>query len=248
MRSSKSWGMWRRLFAGAALVQAGLTFARSVVTDLSLRRIMPREAARRMIFNRMCALLLWATVSLFGIAAPVSAANNAPDASSTAISDAQAQRRNAQQEALERERQQKAPNVDLQPSVAAIPNDDGLVPLESPCFKTDTLVLVLPPGLSEPVKAAGQRALAPDFLSLHASLLFASHYLERYRGQCIGREGVNLIVHRLSALILQNGYSTTRLLIPEQDLSGGTLKLDLIPGVIGEIRFADAATYGTWRN
>ncbi|HWZ49244.1 MAG TPA: ShlB/FhaC/HecB family hemolysin secretion/activation protein [Herbaspirillum sp.] len=210
MGYSKSWGMWRRMFAGATLVQAGLTFA--------------------------------------GIAAPVSAANNAPDASSTAISDTQAQRRNAQQEALERERQQKAPIVDLQPSAAAIPNDDGLVPLESPCFKTDTLVLVLPPGLSEPVKAVGQRALAPDFLSLHASLLFASHYLERYRGQCIGREGVNLIVHRLSALILQNGYSTTRLLIPEQDLSGGTLKLDLIPGVIGEIRFADAATYGTWRN
>ncbi|MDB5991262.1 MAG: polypeptide-transport-associated protein ShlB-type [Herbaspirillum sp.] len=208
MGYSKSWGVWRGMFVGATLVQAGLTFAISVVTDLSLRRIMPRKAVQLMTFSRICASLLWATVSLFGIAAPVSAANNAPDASSAAISDAQAQRRNAQQEALERERQQNAPNVDLQPPVAAIPNDDGLVAVESPCFKIDTLVLMLPPGLSEPVKAVGQKALAPDLLSLHASLRFASHYLERYRGQCIGREGANLIVRRLSALILQNGYST----------------------------------------
>ncbi|EON16702.1 outer membrane hemolysin activator protein [Cupriavidus sp. GA3-3] len=40
-------------------------------------------------------------------------------------------------------------------------------------------------------------------------------------------------------------YVTTRVLVPEQDLSSGTLKLALLPGVIGELRFADPNLWGT---
>ncbi|WP_081627012.1 ShlB/FhaC/HecB family hemolysin secretion/activation protein [Bordetella sp. FB-8] len=66
--------------------------------------------------------------------------------------------------------------------------------------------------------------------------------------QCVGREGLNLIVHRLSALIIDKGYSTTRVVIGPQNLSSGKLELQLIPGVISDIRFADSKIYGTWRN
>lgn len=55
-------------------------------------------------------------------------------------------------------------------------------------------------------------------------------------------------MHRLSALLIEKGYSTTRVLVGSQDLSSGKLELQLIPGVISDIRFADPATYGTWRN
>jgi hemolysin activation/secretion protein len=261
MGYSKSWGARRRMAAGIALIQTKLAFAASIVidvaSDLILRRMVLREAAglftsrircaeKSLSTIRICASLSLPVALLFAISSPALAAN-VPDNSQTATSDAEVQRRNAQQDALERQRRQKAPNVELQPAAAPAAYDDGLVPAESPCFKMDTLELVLPPGLSASVKAIGEKALAGDVLP-HASLQFASHYLERYRGQCIGREGVNLIVHRLSALILQKGYSTTRLLIPEQDLSSGKLTLDLVPGVIHEIRFADATTYGTWRN
>lgn len=41
------------------------------------------------------------------------------------------------------------------------------------------------------------------------------------------------------------GYVTTRVLVPEQDLSSGTLKLALLPGVIGELRFAEPDLWGT---
>ncbi len=54
-----------------------------------------------------------------------------------------------------------------------------------------------------------------------------------------GRSWMNC-VHR--------GYVTTRVLVPEQDLSTGTLKLSLIPGVIRQLRFADASTRGTWKS
>ncbi len=161
--------------------------------------------------------------------------------------DQQEQRRRAQQQAIERDRELHAPNVQLEPKQQAEAVDDGRVPHESPCFNVTQLTLELPAGLSESVRAAGMRALSPDPL-FPGKLAFASAYLQRYRGQCVGREGLNLIVHRLSALILEKGYTTTRVVIPEQDLGSGNLRLELIPGVIGEIRFADPKTYGTWRN
>jgi hemolysin activation/secretion protein len=158
----------------------------------------------------------------------------------------QEQRRRAQEQAIERERTLQAPNVELQP--AAIPEiDDGKLPAETPCFKLDELTLEVPPGLSDTVEAAGARALSPNPL-FPGELTFANDYLQRYRGQCVGRDGLNLIVHRVMARIIEKGYSTTRVVIAPQDLSTGKLKLQLIPGVISEIRFADPSTYGTWRN
>jgi len=37
-------------------------------------------------------------------------------------------------------------------------------------------------------------------------------------------------------------------LLPQQDLSAGTLHMALVPGVIGELRFADPDTRGTWKS
>lgn len=158
----------------------------------------------------------------------------------------QEQRRRAQEQATERERALHAPNVALQP-VERAPEDDGKVPAETPCFKVEELTLEVPPGLSDIVETAGDRALSPNPL-FPGELTFASDYLQRYRGQCVGREGLNLIVHRVMARIIEKGYSTTRVVIGAQDISTGKLKLQLIPGVISAIRFADPSTYGTWRN
>jgi hemolysin activation/secretion protein len=158
----------------------------------------------------------------------------------------QEQRRRAQEQSIERERAINAPNVALQP-VERPTEDDGKVPVETPCFKVDELTLEVPPGLSDAVESAGARALLPNPL-FPGELTFVNDDLQRYRGQCIGREGLNLIVHRLMARIIEKGYSTTRVVITPQDMSTGKLKLQLIPGVISAIRFADPSTYGTWRN
>jgi hemolysin activation/secretion protein len=158
----------------------------------------------------------------------------------------QEQRRRVQEQAIERERAINAPKVALQP-VERSAVDDGKVPVETPCFKVDELTLEVPPGLSDSVESAGARALLPNPL-FPGELMFVNDYLQRYREQCVGREGLNLIVHRVMALVIEKGYSTTRVVIAPQDLSTGKLKLQLIPGVISAIRFADPSTYGTWRN
>jgi hemolysin activation/secretion protein len=72
--------------------------------------------------------------------------------------------------------------------------------------------------------------------------------LQHYRGHCVGPAGLNLIIKRLSGIILQKGYSTTRVGIEEQDLSTGQLTLVLVPGIIRTIQFNNPDLYGTWRN
>lgn len=156
------------------------------------------------------------------------------------------QRRRTQDQAIERQRAIQAPNVVLQPTERPA-KDDGKVPAETPCFKIDWLTLSVPPGLSDVVEAAGAQALLPNPL-FPGELMFADRYLQRYQGQCIGREGINVIVRRVTALLIDKGYSTTRVVVAPQDLARGVLSLQLIPGVISAIRFADPSTYGTWRN
>jgi hemolysin activation/secretion protein len=155
----------------------------------------------------------------------------------------QDQRRRNQAEALERQRQSSAPNVDLH---TAMPVEeaslDSTLPAESPCFAIHRLILNVPAQLPAANRLAGASALPFD------PFRFAQDYLDRYAGACIGRNGLNLIVQRLTRQILMHGYSTTRLGIPEQDLAGGILTLTLVPGVIRTIRFADPDLYGTWRN
>ncbi|MEJ0002751.1 MAG: ShlB/FhaC/HecB family hemolysin secretion/activation protein [Pararobbsia sp.] len=167
-------------------------------------------------------------------------------AQTSSVLDTEEQRRRAQEQAIERQRQEQAPIVNLQQAPPPEVVDDGRVPVESPCFKLDTITLAVPDGLSDTVEVAGARALSPDPL-FPGALTFASAYLQRYLGQCVGREGLNLIVRRVMARIIEKGYSTTRVVIAPQDLSTGKLRLELIPGVIGAIRFADPSLYGTWR-
>jgi hemolysin activation/secretion protein len=158
----------------------------------------------------------------------------------------QEQRRRAQQQAIERQQAVYSPNVQLQ-RVERPEIDDRKIPVELPCFQINDISLEAPPGLSSMVEAVSVRALSLD-PQFPGELAFANDYLQSYRGQCVGRDGLNLIVHRLLSRIVEKGYSTTRVVIGRQDLSTGKLKLELIPGVIGSVRFADSSTYGTWRN
>jgi hemolysin activation/secretion protein len=154
--------------------------------------------------------------------------------------DTEELRNRARQEAQDREKQLKAPSVNLQ---GEVPKAGPLqLPAETPCFTVNTFVLEVPSQLSPAARRYG--ASASFFDTFH----FAQKYLEQYSGQCIGREGINLLVKGVTAKILERGYSTTRVGIPEQDMLSGTLKLTLVPGIIHELRFADAAAAGTWKN
>ncbi|SDF57136.1 ShlB/FhaC/HecB family hemolysin secretion/activation protein [Sporomusa acidovorans] len=72
--------------------------------------------------------------------------------------------------------------------------------------------------------------------------------LNQYAGRQIGKEGINLIVKRLTNELINRGYVTTRIVIPEQDLASGILRLILVPGIISEIRFDNGGQSGNWQN
>lgn len=143
-----------------------------------------------------------------------------------------------QEEARERERTVSAPAV--RSSVAASAGYPAL-PAETPCFRIDRFTLDVPDSLPDGLKAQGASALPLDRFA------FAREWLEHYTGQCVGKQGLDVLIKALSQHILSRGYITTRVLLPEQDLSSGTLKVSLIPGVIRHVRFADEKLRGTWK-
>lgn len=135
--------------------------------------------------------------------------------------DSEVIRRRTQQQAEERERQRQAPDVRLpRPAVAADPEASDL-PTETPCFPIDTF------------RVDGERTEDFPWIQPH---------LKRYAGRCIGRAGINLIVQRISAGLVERGYITTRIGFIEQNLVSGVFVLQLVPGVLRAIRYATDAT------
>lgn len=72
--------------------------------------------------------------------------------------------------------------------------------------------------------------------------------LQNYEGKKIGRQGIQIIVKEASNALIAKGYVTTRITIPEQDISQGVLTLQLIPGLVEKITFADPNTKIRWDN
>ncbi|WP_413168972.1 ShlB/FhaC/HecB family hemolysin secretion/activation protein [Burkholderia latens] len=143
-----------------------------------------------------------------------------------------------QEDARERQRAVAAPGVR---SVVTASAEYPTLPPETPCFRIDHFSLDVPDALPASPKSQGPSALPMDRFA------FAREWLEHYTGQCVGKQGLDILVKALSQDILSRGYITTRVLLPEQDLSTGALKISLIPGVIRRVRFADEKLRGTWK-
>ncbi|MBC8950835.1 putative hemolysin activation protein HecB [Xenorhabdus sp. TS4] len=52
------------------------------------------------------------------------------------------------------------------------------------------------------------------------------------KGRCLGGQGILLVNNKVQNAILTKGYVTTRVMVQEQDLTGGVLTLTLQPGRI----------------
>lgn len=194
-----------------------------------------------------CSFRIPVTIAYAGLIFTSAAqAQTSPDADAAARQsrieqNQQLQRERNIEQAEERARQVQQPAVSLDGAARQIDDMASVqLPSETPCFVIDQVDVAVPEALPESVRRQGASSLPLD--TFH----FAREYLERFTGQCVGRDGINVIVRRLGAQILARGYTTTRVAVPEQDLSGGTLRLALIPGVIRQIRFADPSLRGSW--
>lgn len=133
-----------------------------------------------------------------------------PFAHGQTLQDTEEQRRRPQDEAEQRQRRQQEPEVRLPRSVPALDIDSVELPGETPCF---------------PVQQAALTDAPPE------SFDWIPAWLARYNGQCLGRKGIELIIRRLSGRLFSDGYITTRVSFPEQELGGGVLRLEVAPGV-----------------
>ncbi|WP_158601918.1 ShlB/FhaC/HecB family hemolysin secretion/activation protein [Pararobbsia silviterrae] len=188
--------------------------------------------------TRFAGVALMSGLPMLAVAAPLDdRLDGGISASSDGTAAAQILRDREQHEARARMRTLAAPDVRGAP---AAPVTAPAVPQETPCFAIERFVLEVPDALPDAARRAGASALPQD------PFAFAADWLERYRGHCIGEQGVSRIAQGLGAEILSRGYVTTRIRVPAQTLSEHVLRLYLIPGVIRAIRFSDPGIRASW--
>lgn len=69
------------------------------------------------------------------------------------------------------------------------------------------------------------------------------HITDQALEHCIGIEGVRLLVAALQNRLIEHGYITTRVLVPNQDLSQGTLTLQILSGILGKMTLSEDADH-----
>ena len=72
--------------------------------------------------------------------------------------------------------------------------------------------------------------------------------LQKYAQRKLGVQGINILAKYAQDKIMGRGFVTSKIVVPEQDLSTGRLELQLIAGKISKIRFDQEQQAGTWRN
>lgn len=131
--------------------------------------------------------------------------------------------RQEQRERALQQQQERVPDVRLKPGPG---NAGGRLPAsETPCF------------IIRRIRLTGEQAERFQW-----ALAAASASRDPAVGKCLGSRGINIAMMRIQDAIVERGYVTTRVLAQPQDLSSGTLILTLLPGRIGQIRFAEGSS------
>ena len=77
-------------------------------------------------------------------------------------------------------------------------------------------------------------------------------FLERiarpYKNKELSLSDINKLIHAMNQSLMARGFSTSRIAIPEQNLSSGELRLVLQIGYIGTVRFAEGSDTLYWKN
>ena len=127
------------------------------------------------------------------------------------ISDAELTRRQMQQQEQAQSRAASSPDVFT--GTQAEGRSVLALTAETPCF---------------PVKALEWRGNEPfDWLAAEEAAV---------SGQCIGAKGLRAFQDYLTWQLIDKGYITSRVLIPEQNLASGRLVMQIVAGRVGKIR------------
>lgn len=132
------------------------------------------------------------------------------------------------QELVRQRERERALRKQLEPTPDSLlqkpaPGGLSVVPHEEqPCFPIHQIVL------------EGERSA-----QFHWALAAANAPNDSALNRCLGAVGINAVMSRIQNAIIARGFVTTRVLASAQDLTTGVLRLSLIPGTLGQIRFAE---------
>ncbi|WP_159567768.1 ShlB/FhaC/HecB family hemolysin secretion/activation protein [Budvicia diplopodorum] len=129
------------------------------------------------------------------------------------INDQQAINQQERQKALEDQLAPETPDVRIK-----LPEGSSTIerfPVETPCFPINQVELSGSPFIT-------------NWLLLNGIAGQGNH-------QCLGGQGINLLMSALQNRIIEGGYVTTRVLAPPQDLTSGTLQLQILEGRVNQI-------------
>ncbi|CAM3421990.1 Filamentous hemagglutinin activation/secretion protein [Bordetella sputigena] len=148
-------------------------------------------------------------------------APSATSATSAANAGAELQRRQDQETEAQRARAAERPDVFTPPATTKAPS--GLqFPEEKPCFAIRAVTW--------------QDPQPPEWLAEAATQAV---------DRCVGGRGLQALQKDLQARLIDHGYVTSRVLVPEQSLAAGTLTLRYIPGTIAKVQ--SEGMPGWWR-
>ncbi|MEB6856725.1 ShlB/FhaC/HecB family hemolysin secretion/activation protein [Proteus cibi] len=150
--------------------------------------------------------------TLFNI--PISSADASEKA--TEIFNQQQQHNQSQQEALYQQLTPEIPNIYF--DISQYEEKENRTK-EKRCFTIEHIEIT-------------NAEVIPHWVNL---ALFKSEFI----GQCLGINGINTVVTRMQNRLLTHGWITTRIVVPEQDISRGTLYLTIVPGIIRNVQFTD---------
>ena len=99
---------------------------------------------------------------------------------------------------------------------------------------------------------------ADESVRFHISQITIENQVERFRfleriarpyvGKELSLSDINKLIHAMNQSLLSRGFSTSRIVVPEQNLSSGELRLVLQIGYIGTVRFAEGSDNLYWKN
>ena len=99
---------------------------------------------------------------------------------------------------------------------------------------------------------------ADESVRFHISQITIENQVERFRfleriarpyvDKELSLSDINKLIHAMNQSLMARGFSTSRIVVPEQNLSSGELRLVLQIGYIGTVRFAEGSDNHYWKN
>ena len=99
---------------------------------------------------------------------------------------------------------------------------------------------------------------ADESVRFHISQITIENQVERFRfleriarpyaGKELSLSDINKLINAMNQSLMARGFSTSRIAIPEQNLSSGELRLVLLVGYINTVRFAEDSDTLYWKN